>query len=156
MVRIRVLSAAGLAVAVAAGAAQPRDYTKLNVCQLVPGETIARAAGAKLVEARPFFDKSFSRCTYIVVPSGSDKQTGYVVWIQPAADFQDLKQYIEEPITPIAGLGDEAYTFRDKGDGRYKINVLKRGDLMIQATGGTAESARKVADAAVAVLWKKP
>ena len=53
----------------------------------------------------------------------------------------------------IAGQ-DGAYMFQGKGDGRFKINVLKRGDLMIQATGETAESARKVADAVVAHLWK--
>lgn len=65
--------------------------------------------------------------------------------------------------------------FQDKGDGRFKINVLKRGDLMFQASGesltvlleagpavprpadGTAPSAasaRKLADAVAAHLWK--
>jgi hypothetical protein len=147
-----------LAVAQAAGrsaGAQPRrDYVTFNVCQAVPGETIARAFGGKLVEARPFGDKSFSRCTYFIVLPATGQRVGYAVWMQPPEDFEELKKYIEEPRTPLTGLGDGAYMFHDKGDGRFKINVLKRGDLMFQATGETAVSARKVADAVVAHMWK--
>jgi hypothetical protein len=131
-----------------------RDYTKFDVCQAVPGEAIARALGGKLVQTRPFFDKSFSRCTYFVIPAGSDKQAGYAVWISPPEDFEDLKKVNDRPLTTLSGLGDAAYTYRDE-DGRYKINVLKRGDLMFHATADTPEAARKVADAVVAVLWKK-
>lgn len=132
-----------------------RDYTKLNVCQLVPGDHVARALGGQLSEQRPAYDKAFSRCTYLIVLPGSAKPLGYVVWIQPPGDFQELKQFIDEPLTSVSGLGDDAYAFRDAGDGRFKINVLKRGDLMFQATGDSALAARQVADAVVSVLWKK-
>jgi hypothetical protein len=138
------------------GTLQPRrDFSTLNVCQLVPGEVIARALGGKLVEARPVADKSVSRCSYFILPAGSDSQRGYVVWMQPPDDFEELKKFISDPITAVTGLGDGAYMFRDRGDGRFKIHVLKRGDLMFEATGDSAESARKVADAVVAQLWKK-
>jgi len=130
-----------------------RDYETFNVCQAVPGETIARALGGKLVQTRPFYDKSFSRCTYFVVPPGKDAQLGYAVWVSPPEDFEELKKHIEEPRTALTGLGDGAYMYRDKGDNRFKIYVLKRGDLMFQATAESAESARKVADAAAASLW---
>lgn len=136
------------------GAQPRRDYQTFNVCQAVPGDTIARAVGGKLADARPVFDKSVSRCRYTVDLPGAGKQAGYIVWIQPPEDFEDLKKYIEEPRTTLTGLGDGAYLFHDKGDGRFKINVLKRGDLMFQATGESAESARKVADAVAAHLWK--
>jgi hypothetical protein len=133
--------------------AQPRDYTKLDVCRLVPADSIARALGGTVSQARPTFDKTFSRCTYILQLAG--KPAGYVVWLQPAEDFEELKKHIEEPLTAVSGLGDAAYMFHDKGDGRFKINVLKRGDLMFQATGESAASARRVADVVVAELWKK-
>lgn len=136
------------------GATPQRDYLTFNVCQAVPGETIARAVGGKLAGMRPTFDKSSSRCRYTIDLPGTGKQAGYIVWIQRPEDFEDLKQYIEEPRTTLTGLGDGAYMFHDKGDGRFKINVLKRGDLMFQATGDSAESARKVADAVAAHLWK--
>ena len=132
-----------------------RDYAALNVCEIVPGEAIARALGGTFAEARPFGDKSFSRCTYFVVPSGGGQRKGYVVYIQPAEDFESLKRYIEDPITPIDGLGDGAYMFHDTGDGRFKIHVLKRGDVTIEASGDSEASARQVAGAVVAVLWKK-
>ena len=132
-----------------------RDYATLNVCQVVPGDAIARALGGTFAEARPFGDKAFSRCTYFIVPSGGGQRMGYVVYIQPAEDFEGLKKYIDDPITPIAGLGDGAYMFHDTGDGRFKIHVLKRGDVTIEASGDSEASARKVAGAVVAVLWKK-
>jgi hypothetical protein len=132
-----------------------RDYMKVNVCDLVPGDAIARALGGKLVQVRSTPDTTTSRCTYFIIPGGASSQLGYVLWLQAAEDFEGLKKYIEEPLTPLSGLGDGAYMFQDKGDGRFKINVLKRGDLMFQATGETAERARKVADAAWAILSKK-
>lgn len=153
----------GLGVGIAAspfpgqgrGGQATRDWTTLDVCQLVPGEAVAKAVGATLKEARPFSDKTFSRCTYLVTITATNKPGGYVLWMQPEANFEDLKQYTEAPLTPVAGLGDGAYIFQDKGDGRFKLRVLKRGDLMFEATGESAESARKVADVAVIFLWKK-
>ncbi len=151
------IAAAALASApVQVGAQAPRDYTRYNVCEAVPGDAIARAFGAKLVAARPTFDKKWSRCVYLVTNAGPERQRGYTVWLSPPADFEDMKPYIEEKITPLPGLGDGAYIYRDKGDGRFKIYVLMRGNQTIQTTGETAESARKVAEAALAVLRKKP
>ena len=134
-------------------AGQKRDYTKLNVCEFIPGDAIARAVGATLTRSRPTFDKNWSRCAYYV--TGADgKPNGYVVWIQPAEDFEELKKYIDKPITPVSGLGDGAYVFQDD-DTRFKMNVLKRGDLMFQATADSVEAARKVAATVLAIVSKK-
>jgi hypothetical protein len=133
-----------------------RDYSKYNVCEAVPADAIARAVNGKLTSARPTFDKRWSRCAYFVTSAEGNQPRGYVVWLSPAADFEEMKQYIEETITPVAGLGDGAYIYRDKGDGRFKMYVLLRGDHTIQATGETAESARRVAEAVLAVFRKKP
>jgi hypothetical protein len=54
----------------------------------------------------------------------------------------------------VSRLGDAAYVFQDD-DRRFKLNVLKRGDLMFQATADTRESARKVADTVLAIVLKK-
>ena len=132
---------------------QTRDYTKLNVCEFIPGDAIARAVGARLTQSRPTFDKNWSRCAYYVTDANG-KPNGYVVWIQPAEDLEELKKHIEKPITPVSGLGDAAYVFQDD-DRRFKLNVLKRGDLMFQATADTQESARKVADTVLAIVSKK-
>ena len=133
----------------------PRDWTTVNVCQIVPGEAVARAVAGTLNETRPFQDKVISRCTYLITLKATGKPAGYIVWMQPETNFEELKKYTESPLTPVPGLGDGAYIFQDKGDGRFKLRVLKRGDLMFEATGDSAESARKVADVVVAQLWKK-
>jgi len=133
----------------------PRDWTTFNVCQLVPGDAVARAVAAKLNEARPFYDKTFSRCTYLVTVTATNKPAGYAVWVSPEADFEELKRHTESPLTVVTGLGDAAHMFQDKGDGRFKIRVLKRGDLMFEATGDSADAARKVAAVVVEHLWKK-
>jgi hypothetical protein len=148
-----LIAAVATIAASVTSARQPRDYTTFNVCELIPGEAIARAVGAKLTQSRPTFDQNWSRCTYLVTDA-SGKPNGYVVWIQPAEDFEELKKYIEKPLTPVSGLGDGAYTFQDD-DRRFKVNVLKRGDLMFQATGDTQESARKVADTVLAIVTKR-
>jgi hypothetical protein len=148
------IAAAALSSFVAAQA--PRDYAKYNVCEAVPGDAIARAVGGQIVTTRPTFDKNWSRCLYMVTTPGSDQQRGYTVWLAPPADFEDMKPYIEEKITPVPGLGDGAYIYRDKGDGRFKIYVLMRGQQTISTTGETTESARHVAEAVIAVLRGKP
>ena len=132
-----------------------RDWTRLNVCELVPGDAVAQAVGARLNQARPTYDKTFSRCTYQVTLAATTKPAGYIVWMQPEADFEALKQYAESPLTAVTGLGDGAYIFQDKGDGRFKLRVLKRGDLMFEATGDSPESTRRVADVVVQHLWKR-
>jgi hypothetical protein len=134
-------------------AQQTRDYTKFNVCEFIPGDAIARAVGAKLSQSRPTFDKNWSRCAYYVTDANG-KPNGYVVWIQPAGDFEELKKHIDKPITPVSGLGDAAYVFQDD-DRRFKLNVLRRGDLMFQASAETPESARRVADTVLAIVSKK-
>jgi hypothetical protein len=134
-------------------AVQTREYTTFNVCEFIPGEAIARAVGGRLTQSRPTFDKNWSRCAYSVTDA-TGKPNGYVVWIQPAEDFEELKKHIEQAITTVSGLGDAAYVFQDD-DRRFKLNVLKRGDLMFQATADTQEAARKVADTVLAIVSKK-
>lgn len=148
-----VIAAVAAFVVPVMSARQTRDYTKFNVCEFIPGDAIARAVGAKLNQSRPTFDKDWSRCAYYVTDA-SGQPNGYVVWIQPVEDFEELKKYIDKPITPVSGLGDGAYMYQDE-DRRFKLNVLKRGDLMFQATGDTRESARKVADTVLAIVSKK-
>jgi hypothetical protein len=45
----------------ATGPQAPRDYAAMNVCQVVPGKTIARALGGTLADTRPFADKARAR-----------------------------------------------------------------------------------------------
>ena len=40
-----------------------RDWMTFNVCELVPGDAVARSVAAQLNQTRPFHDRTFSRCT---------------------------------------------------------------------------------------------
>ena len=134
-----------------------RDLKVLDVCRLVPGDAVAKAVGGALAEARPFFDKdgTLARCTYVVtLPGSGDTRQAYVIWIYPPADFEELKAFTEGKMTAVPGLGDGAYSFQDPGDGRFKVRVLKRGEVTIEATAVTADGARNVAEAAVAAVSK--
>jgi len=57
-------------------------------------------------------------------------------------------------MTDVSGLGDGACIFQDSGDGRFKIRVLRKGDVTIEATADTADAARKVAGVTAASLAK--
>jgi hypothetical protein len=135
-----------------------RDLESVDVCRVIAGEAVAAAVGGKLVEVRPFTPKppTFTRCTYFVDVPGPQKplRKGYALWLYPPADFVELRGFTEGKITDIAGLGDGAYGFQDPGDGRFKIRVLKRGDVTIEATADTADAARTVAGVALASLAK--
>jgi hypothetical protein len=140
-----------------ATAAKPRDFAKTDVCQLVPGEAVARALGMKLADAQSFVDPggAFARCTYLVVPivDAGDLRKGYSVWLQPAGDFERLKASSQGPTSPVPDLGDTAYLFQDPGDGRVKLRALKKGDAVLMVTADTAEAARRIAEVAVTSVW---
>ncbi len=140
-----------------ATAPKPRDLARTDVCQLVPGEVVARALGMKLADAQSFVDPGgkFTRCTYLVVPivGASDLRKGYSIWLQPVSDFESLKASSAGRISPVPDLADAAYIFKDPGDGRVKLRSLKKGDAVLMVTADTAEAARRVAEAAVASLW---
>ena len=151
----------GVSLAVSAGTAAaqtPRDLKTMNVCQVVPGDAVATAVGGKLAETRPFTPKppTFTRCTYFVDVPGTARSNrkGYTLWLYPPADFEELRKYTDGKITEVPGLADGACEFHDPGDGRFKIPVLKRGDVGVEATADTADAARKVAGVAVAWLAK--
>jgi hypothetical protein len=135
-----------------------RDLKALDVCQAVPGEAVAKAVGGQFAEARPFAakDSTLARCTYqVTLPgAGSGARKAYVVWVYPAADFESLRKFTAGRISEVPGLGDGAHAFQDSGDGRFKIRVLKRGDVTIEATADTADAARKVAETALACFSK--
>lgn len=141
-----------------AGAQAGRDLKTIDVCRVVPGETVAAAVGGKLAEVRPFNpnDGSMARCTYLVDLPGPEKpvRKGYAIWLFPPGDFVELRGFTESKMTDVSGLGDGAYIFQDSGDGRFKIRFLRKGDVTIEATGDTADAARKVAGVAAASLAK--
>jgi len=152
----RLMVSAWVCVGVTASGQPRHDFATLDVCEMVPSAVVERTVNGRVQSTRRFNDKEFGRCTYVAVLPGSNEPHGYVLWVQAASDFEELRKVTSAAVTDIAGLGDAAYTFRDE-DGRFKVNVVKKNDLMFQATADTDNGARRLAEAVAAHLWaKKP
>lgn len=145
-----------LTPAAPSGQGTVRDLKTIDVCRLIPGTVVAGALEGTLSKATPFNDPQggFARCAYIVGPKegAAGETTGYVVWLYPPSQFEELRQYTEAPLTTVPGLGDAAERFVDPDDGRVKLRVLLRADVALEVTAETAATAQTVAEVAVAAL----
>jgi hypothetical protein len=150
---------AGSLLLAAQGAAEPlagpvvTDPSSIDVCERVPGSEVARALGKPLRSERRivFEDSKLSRCVYILGTSTApDSPTeGLVLWLYAPGEYADLNRVTEDKMDPIPGLGDEAVRFRDSGDGRHKLRVLRRGRFALEAVAGDASSALALARVAL-------
>ncbi len=132
------------------------DFANLNVCELLPGDSVAVAVGGRLSDVRPFDSGAGAaqRCRYTVLPadSASSKPSVFVVHLQRAADFDTLKTLQEDPIEPVPGLGDDAFITYHSDTARYDLYFVKRNHYMIEITGDDTGSLRKIAELALARL----
>ncbi len=136
----------------AAGGTLPADPTTSDVCELIPGEGVAEALQARLVEARLVRPGgSYARCVYTVSKgdAADPGPTAFVLWLHAAADFHELRGYQEDPWQPVDGLGDEAFITFHPDDARYDLYVLLRDLVTIEVTGEDAHAVRVVAATAL-------
>jgi hypothetical protein len=121
------------------------DPASVDVCRRVPGAEVAKLFGKSLKEARPFASKGeLSRCTYLVTNPGSSETVGYVLWLYPPEEYDELLEYTEGTVENPSGFGDAAVLFKDE-DGRSKLRLVVRGRFCLEATAADPESAKKLA-----------
>ena len=116
--------------------AKPLDtFESVNVCDRVPVAEAAKALGGRAIEARPVNVKGFTaaRCVYGIEINGGRR--AFVIWLNPAKDFDELRAASEPPITVVKGVGDAAYLAVDKDTKRYWLRAVKRNAVTIQVTG---------------------
>jgi hypothetical protein len=119
------------------------DPGSVDVCARVPGAEVAKLFGKELKQAKPFLSKGeFSRCTYLVTGSG------YSLWLYPPGDYDELLRYTEGIVENPSGFGDAAVLFKDE-DGLFKLRLVVREKLGLEAVAGDAESAKKLAKLAL-------
>jgi len=155
-VGVLVSLAVGLAGVCSATAETIPDPTKVDVCERVPGADVAAVMGKALKKTRPMTTDSSARCVYLLAPPGKldESAPGVVLWLYKAGDYDELAQYTEGKIEKLQGLGDAAMRFQDPGDGLFKLRVGKRGQFAFEAVAGDPDSARKLAELALARLSK--
>lgn len=132
------------------------DFANLNVCDLLPGDSVAEVVGGRLSDVRSFDSGAGAakRCRYTILPADSASYTPsvFVVHLQSAADFDTLKTLQEDPIEPVHGLGDDAFITYHSDTARYDLYFVKRNRYMIEITGDDTGAIRKIAELALARL----
>jgi hypothetical protein len=156
---MQLLVGAGLLSALAVGSAAAGtvpDPTQVDVCKEVPGADVAATLNKTLRKVRPMITDSTSRCVYLLAPLGKPDESapGVVVWLYKAEDYDALMKFTEGEIEKLQGLGDAAMRFKDTGDGLFKLRVVKRGRFALEAVAADPESARKLAELALARFSK--
>jgi hypothetical protein len=123
----------------------PASFESVNVCESVAGETLAKSVSGRLLDARAVNVKNFqsARCLYGVEIGGTRRT--FVLWYNPADDFDGLRKVAEPPVQPVAGIGDQAYTTFDKDSKRYTLTAVKRGKVTIQVTGEQVDLIQAIA-----------
>ncbi|MHB8810863.1 MAG: hypothetical protein ACYC9M_12755 [Desulfobulbaceae bacterium] len=117
----------------------------VHLCQFVPGETVAEAVQGKIMETKAAED----RCVYIVaMPEGSGS-AAFAIYRHEPVDYEGLRAEMEEGVTKVDGLGDEAALSFDKDANRYWLLVVKRGLVTLQVSGVDKDMVHRVAAAAL-------
>ena len=133
----------------AGGAAQQSSYESLNVCEKVPAAELATALAGRALDAKPVNIKGLvaARCVYGIEIAGARR--AFVLWINPAADFDGLREASEPPVTVVKGVGDEAFATTDKDTKRTQLTARARGKVTVQVTSEQLEWAQTVAKVAL-------
>jgi len=129
----------------AAARAQEPGFETTNVCQRVPGEDVATAVKGTLLDVRPVNIAGFAaaRCVYGI--DVSDARQTFVLWLNPASDYDGLRKAASGLVKPLPDIGDAAHLTTDSDTKRVIITTTKRGKVTIQATGAREEWVRAVA-----------
>jgi hypothetical protein len=138
-----------LALAAAAGSAQQTSYESLNVCEKVPAAELATALAGRVLDAKPVNIKGFvaARCVYGIEITGTRR--AFVLWVNPAADFDGLRKASEPPVTVVKDVGDEAFATTDNDTKRTQLTARARGKVTVQVTSEKLEWAQTVAKVAL-------
>lgn len=125
----------------AAQAPAGRDLATLDLCELVPGESVAEVLAARLNRS-PTSNVSdvMSECWYSVSKKGSDAGLdSYTLWVSPPGDYGMSKELEAGPLEEISGLGDEAYITHSELEDQYSLQVLIADELTLGAYGSDRE-----------------
>ena len=115
-------------------------------CHKVPAAVVATALGGRVTNTinSGWVDQGEARCRYYLRKPGSDTTSQiYILYIQPAEDYDGLKEAATAPTTDVPGVGDGAYFYIDPETKRFWM--VARGRITITVSGPDLPSARKLA-----------
>ena len=131
------------------------DISKINICELVPDELVAKTLGAKTIKPAVSSDYGVTKgCTYVVDPAGPDNIENCIVWTNPPSTFTNKEDELETSkglgqeasAENLEGLGDEAFVVHNKTEQQSVIFVLLKDKMNLQVGADHFEDAKKLTE----------
>jgi hypothetical protein len=124
-------------------------FENVNVCERVTGEMVATTVKGTLLDARPvnISGLASARCVY-GIDMGDRRQT-FVLWFNPAGDYDGLRKAASGLVKPLTDIGDAAHLTVDSDTKRVIVTAIRRGKVTIQVTGEREEWVRSLATLAL-------
>jgi hypothetical protein len=134
-----------------------RDLSSVNVCELMPGEVVAKIAAGRLKGPGKRTPGSASQqgCSYELGAAGEGTYEYVHVYLTNPDLFEPLESVLEtekglgQKATGeiLKGLGDEAFAVHNQSTKDTTVHVLRRGDVWLEVKANTLDHARKLAEA---------
>jgi hypothetical protein len=120
------------------GSSGARDFSNVNICELVPPEEVGALAGGDAdPDPNQQSEAEYSLCWY-EVDVGTGAYTYYIVYVETEA-LGEAALALADAGDPVAGLGDEAFQRFDEGEDQFRLIVLQRGAYAIDIAGSDSD-----------------
>jgi hypothetical protein len=132
-----------------------RDYSSLNVCQLLIGPQVESLTLGKLLsDPQASSVTDLAGCTYEIDPPGGDTYANYIVYVEPAALIQ-ASLALGDSGDPVQGLGDQAFVQYDADNEEYRLQGTISGDGF-EVIGDDKDATLAIGQALVALIEAQP
>jgi hypothetical protein len=131
------------------------DISKINVCELVPDELVAKTLGAQTLKPAQTSDYGSTQgCTYTLDPAGEDNIEVCTVWLNPPSTFTSPEDELETAkglgqeatVENLEGLGDKAFVVHNKTEDQSIIFVLLKDKVNLQVAVEHFNDAKKLTE----------
>jgi hypothetical protein len=131
------------------------DISKINVCELVPDELVAKTLGAQTLKPAQTSDYGSTQgCTYTLDPAGDDNIEVCTVWLNPPSTFTSPEDELETAkglgqeatVENLEGLGDKAFVVHNKTEDQSIIFVLLKDKANLQVAVEHFDDAKKLTE----------
>lgn len=110
-----------------------KSFEPTKVCEQVSGDAVATALKGQLLDVRPVNLQGLpsARCVYGIAIA--DARRTFVLWFNPATDYDGLRKVANASVKPVTGIGDAAHVTTDED--RFSLTATIRNKVTIQVTG---------------------
>lgn len=122
-------------------------------CNKVPAAVVAATLGGRVTNTinSGWVGVGEARCRYYLRSAGTDTTSRiYILYIQPAADYDGLKESATAPTRDVPDLGEAAYGYVDPDTKRFWLTAVVRSRISVTVSGPDLASARTLAALALA------